>query len=108
MKLLIYLFFGVGVILISLAFTHQNYFVINSDVIIVLKNQVDYSKTNSLKNKNDKGWYIYNESKKIASHSQKEIINYLNRKKIQHQSFHIINSIHIPTASSELIHYFKK
>ncbi len=74
----------------------------NVEVIIVLKEQFDYSEAAAKHGKLEKGVYVYQNLTKVARESQKNLRKYFKEKQIQHQPFYIINSIYAEVNSETL------
>jgi serine protease AprX len=76
---------------------------IEKDIIVVFKKQADISLVSSFYEKEDKALYVLNTTKNFAIKNQEVIIDFLNKRNIRFQSFHVINAIKIFDANDELI-----
>lgn len=61
-----------------------------------------------LETKEEKGRFVYEKLRTEARISQSEVRRYLVQNQIGHQTFYIINGIHIPEANSQLIEYLSR
>ncbi len=79
----------------------------SADILCILKtsNKDLHSITKSFETKNKMGDFVFNTLKKEADNSQVKLKWYLNSKKIEFSSFYIVNALHIPSASAELVNY---
>mgnify|MGYP000449590626 CR=1 FL=1 len=67
----------------------------DADFIIVLQQQADLADARLLQTKEEKGEYVFNTLRTMAQQSQKPILQILQDKQAQHESFFIINAIHV-------------
>ncbi|MGK0391392.1 MAG: serine protease AprX [Maribacter sp.] len=101
-----YLFVLLGLIILMSFQSGFNSFV-EKDIIVVFKKQADISIASSFYEKEDKALYVLNTTKEIAIKNQEVIINFLNKRNIRFQSFHVINAIKVFDANDELIKKLK-
>jgi subtilisin family serine protease len=64
-----------------------------AEFLVVLADQADLSGAESLRTKEEKGWYVYRALYDKAQATQKPIINWLKSNAVEHQSFYIVNMI---------------
>ena len=65
----------------------------NTEFIIVMEEQAELSKTNTLKTKEEKGLFVYKTLVEIATRTQKEVIQILRNKNALFQSYWVANVI---------------
>lgn len=65
----------------------------NTEFIIVMEEQAELSKTNTLKTKEEKGLFVYNTLVETATRTQKEVIQILRNKNALFQSYWVANVI---------------
>ncbi len=78
-----------------------------SDIICILKSPWEDvgQVTRSFETKTMKGSYLFNRLNSYAIATQKNIITHLEKDRYQYRSFYIVNAIHIPHASSDLVEF---
>ncbi len=64
-----------------------------AEFLVVLADQADLSGAESLRTKEEKGWYVYRALYGKAQATQKPILDWLKSNGIEHQSFYIVNMI---------------
>ncbi len=64
-------------------------------MIIILSEQEDLSKVNSMDTKEEKGRYAYQQLRSTARHTQASLISFLENENVSYQSLFIINSIQV-------------
>lgn len=103
MKNIKYVFIVFGISFIGLSF--NTLFKVNdfSDIIIVLKSQVETPVVSGYESKEDKSIFVFNETKKRALDSQERIIQFLKSNELNYKSFHIINAISVKDISNDLL-----
>ena len=67
----------------------------NSEVefLVILADQADLSPAESLRTKEEKGWFVYRTLYENAQKTQKAILNWLKSNKIEHRSYYIVNMV---------------
>lgn len=66
----------------------------STDFLIVLQNQANLNQAKSLKTKEQKGTFVFNHLKDLATKSQQDVIQLLGKLNAPYQSFFVINAIH--------------
>jgi serine protease AprX len=64
-----------------------------AEFLVVLADQADLSGAESLRTKEEKGWYVYRALYDKAQDTQKPILDWLRSNGIEHRSFYIVNMI---------------
>jgi len=64
-----------------------------AEFLVVLADQADLSYADTLRTKEEKGWYVYRTLYEKAEVTQKPMLNWLESNGIEHQSFYIVNMI---------------
>ncbi len=63
------------------------------EFFVILKDQADLSPARQLSNKIDKGNFVYHTLLAKAQQSQAQLIEYLDKQQVKHQSFYIVNAL---------------
>lgn len=66
---------------------------VNQKVVIILKDQVDTRQSSTIRGKDAKAEWVFNELIRKSELTQKDILHLLNEKGIRHRSFYIVNMI---------------
>ncbi len=78
------------------------------DIIIVFKKQATHISTSHLKNKNEKGRYVFNLAKNIADNGQQKIILEIEKYGLDYTSYFLVNSISVKSANENFIQRISK
>ena len=79
-----------------------------TDVIVVLKEKADLTRAFQMRSKKLKGAFVVDSLRTVAQRSQSQLIDLLQSRNVQLQSFYIVNAIAIKSATPALIEELAK
>lgn len=79
-----------------------------TDVIVVLKEKADLTRADQMRSKRLKGAFVVDSLRTVAQRTQSQLIDFLQSRNIQFQSFYIVNAVAIRSASPALIEELAK